>query len=92
MKITAFFDWTYLATFAGAVAATAVLTQFTKDLITQIPTRFLSYIYALVVLLAANFFTGTLDVSSGVLCILNAVLVSLSANGGYDFVTKKKKK
>ena len=58
--------------------------------IDKIPTRITSYAIALVVLLAATFFTGGLTLEAGALCVINAVVVSLAANGAYDAVARKK--
>lgn len=89
-----FFTWTTLATYAGATLATSLITQLIKGLgfIDKIPTRITSYAIALVVLLAATFFTGGLTLESGVLCVVNAVVVSLASNGAFDAVTAKKSK
>lgn len=86
-----FFDWAMLATYAGALAATALLTQWLKGVFQSIPTQIVSYGIALVVLLAATFFTGALTVESGVLCLINAALVSLASNGAYEAVQRVKK-
>lgn len=92
MEFTDFFTWQFLATFAGATAATALITQFVKGMFpATIPTRLVTYVVALVVIILATFFTGQLTVSSGILSILNAVLITLAANGGYDAITKMKK-
>lgn len=89
-----FFTWTTLATYAGATLATSLITQLIKGLgfIDKIPTRITSYAIALVVLIAATFFTGGLTLESGVLCVVNAVVVSLASNGAFDAVTAKKSK
>ena len=88
-----FFTWTTLATYAGATAAVGLITQLIKGLgfIDKIPTRITSYAIALVVLLAATFFTGGLTLEAGALCVINAVVVSLAANGAYDAVARNKK-
>ncbi len=88
-----FFTWTTLATYAGATLATSLITQLIKGLgfIDKIPTRITSYAIALVVLLAATFFTGGLTLEAGALCVINAVVVSLAANGAYDAVARNKK-
>ncbi len=83
-----FFTWTMLATYAGATAATGVLTQWLKGVFATIPTQIVSYVIALVVLLAATFFTGALNWESGALVVINAVVVSLASNGGYDAVRR----
>ena len=87
-----FFTWTTLATYAGATLATSLITQLIKGLgfIDKIPTRITSYAIALVVLVAATFFTGGLTLEAGALCVINAVVVSLAANGAYDAVARKK--
>lgn len=81
-----FLTWEFLGTFAGAATATGFLTQFVKKFIPQVAPQLISYVIALFLLLAAAFFTGTLTVSSAVLTVMNAVAVSLAANGGYDAV------
>ena len=81
-----FFDWSYLGTFAGALAAVALITQMIKNLpgIKRVPTQLTSWILAVVVLLLAHAFGGTLDAKSAVLCLFNGAMVSLAANGGYE--------
>ncbi len=80
-----FFDWGYLGTFAGALAAVALITQLTKNLpgIKRVPTQLTSWILAVVVLLLAHTFGGTLDAQNAVLSLFNGAMVSLAANGGY---------
>lgn len=84
-----FFTWAMLGTYAGAVIATTLVTQLLKEInpIKKIPTRIFSYFVALILLLAALFFTGEWSASNAVLCLLNAVVVSLAANGGFEAVT-----
>ncbi|MEG0116281.1 MAG: hypothetical protein RSA00_07650, partial [Hydrogenoanaerobacterium sp.] len=79
------------ATYAGAVAMTALIVQLTKgfaDKIVKLPTQLYSYIIALLVLLAAYFFTGQLTLSNAVLLLFNAVIVSAASNGAYEGVTQ----
>ena len=77
-----FFTWTLLATFAGAVTATAILTQFVKDALSRVPTQIVSYIISLLILCVATAATGgASDWTGWAILPLNAVLVSLSANG-----------
>ena len=58
-----FFTWAVLLTYAGATLATSLVTQLIKGVgfIDKIPTRLTSYIIALVVLVAATFFTSPLN-------------------------------
>lgn len=85
-----FFTWTMLGTYAGAVLATTLITQLVKGIsfIERIPTQIFSYFVALVVLLAATFFTGSWTVPDAVLCLLNAVIVSLASNGSFEAVSR----
>ena len=57
----AFFDWSYLATYSGAVAAVVFIVQFLKlpiDKLGHVPTRVLVYVVSLAGLLLAQLFTG----------------------------------
>ena len=87
-----FFTWTMLATYAGATLATTLITQIIKGIgfLKDVPTRATAYAVALIVLVVATVFTGEVTVSSIALCVVNAVVVSLAANGGYDAVSGKK--
>lgn len=80
-----FFTWEMLATLAGCSLATGLLTQFLKNSI-KIPTQWLSYIIAVVLLFAATLFTGGLTLSTGGIIPLNAVIVALSSNGAYSAI------
>lgn len=85
-----FFTWELLATYAGAALATGILTQFLKGVFKMLPTQVLAYIVALLVLLAALFFTGALTVSSAALSLLNAVLVATATSGTVDLAKRLK--
>lgn len=76
-----FFTWEILATYAGACLATGLITQFMDKLFPNAPTQAVGYCVALVILLLGNFFTGGLTVSSGVLCLFNAILVCGATSG-----------
>lgn len=80
-----FFDWPYLGTFAGALAAVVLITELIKDLpaLKKVPTQFVSWALAFIILILAQLFTGTLGVQNAVLSVLNGAMVSLAANGGY---------
>lgn len=83
-----FFTWTTLGTYAGAVLAVTLVTQLGKGWgpLDKLPTRLVSYVIALGVLIAANLAGSTLDLAAAGLCAVNAVIVALAANGGYDAV------
>ena len=78
-----FFDWTYLATYAGCTAATVAVVQLVKE---RIPwaTQIVSYFVALVILMVASLATGVYEWQGLALVPLNAVVVALTANGAYS--------
>ena len=84
----AFFDWSYLATYSGAVAATVFIVQFLKlpiDKLGHVPTRVLVYVVSLAVLLLAQLFTGNAFTPEVIaLAVLNAVIVAFAAMGVYE--------
>lgn len=88
-----FFTWVTLATYTGCTLATGLVVQLIKGwgALAKLPTRLVAYVVALIVLLAANAITGTLDLPAAGLCVVNAVVVALAANGGYDAVAKAAK-
>ena len=66
--------------------------QYSKaplDKIWKIPTRLYVYMIALVILLVAALFTGGLTLESGMLAVMNAFMVSMSAYGGYELTFKR---
>lgn len=79
--INEFFTWEMLATYAGACVATGLVTYFIDKLFKNVPTQVVAYFVALVILLLANLFTGTLTLPSGILCVFNAVLVCGGTSG-----------
>lgn len=86
--MTEFFTWEFLASFAGCTAATALVTQFTKNLFPRLPTQWLSYFIAVIILVAATIFT--VGVNAGNLAIIpfNAILISMASNGAFAAVQR----
>ena len=86
MNLTEFVNWTTLGTYAGCLAMVLILVQLTKSVpgVSKIPTQLWSWILAVVILVAAQYFAGTLTAETGVLSLFNAVIVSLAANGGFE--------
>ena len=81
MELNEFFTWEYLATFAGCMVATGLVTQMVKgslDKVVSIPTQLLAWMVAVVILVLAQLFTGTLTVSTGV---LNGIAVASATSG-----------
>ena len=87
-----FFDWSTIGSYAGAVMAVGVITEIIKDIpgIKKIPTQIMSYVLALIVLLASMLFSGGFAASGVGLAVFNAALVSLGANGGYAAIQRVK--
>ena len=84
-----FFTWEYLLTFAGCTVATGLLTEFTKPLFGKAPTQWVSYVFALIIMIVSQIATGQLTSwNIAALDVLNAVVISLASNGGYDAVKK----
>lgn len=86
------FSWEYLATIAGATAATLLIVQLLKlplDKMWKIPTRIWVYIIALILMLLATLFTTGLNVQTGLLTAVNAVIVALAAMGAYEIIFSK---
>lgn len=85
-----FFTWQVLATRAGAALATGVITQLIKEVgfLKKVPTRLLSFLIALILLIGAAFFTGVPTLSSLLLTLPNAAVVALAAQGGYTLVSE----
>lgn len=92
--MTEFFNWQTLATFAGAAIATGLITQFAKDSFPKLPTQILSYFIALFILFTATFaISGLSGFPADYLIVpLNAVVVSIAANGAYSAITRNNKK
>jgi hypothetical protein len=85
-----FLTWQTLATFAGCSAAVAVLTQFIKNAggLKKVPTQWVSYGLAVILMLSATYFTGALTGPVAALIPFNAVVVSLAANGAYAAIQR----
>ena len=92
-----FLSWELLGTFSGAVAMVVFIVQMLKlplDKVSRwhIPTSYLVYVIALVILLLAQAFVpgmGGLTWDNGILSALNAVLITLTAMGLYDKAIRK---
>ena len=89
------FTWAYLATIAGATAATLLIVQLLKlplDKVWKIPTRIWVYIIALALMIAAAGFTTGLDLQTALLTAINAVIVALAAMGAYEMTFGRSEK
>ena len=83
-----FISWAFLATMSGAVAATTLIVQFLKvpiDKVWKIPTRFIVYLFSVLILVAAECITqGGITIARVGLLALNAILVATAAMGAYE--------
>ena len=84
-----FVTWQTLGTYAGAVMMVTLITQFLKQTpLGKLNAQLLSYVIAVLILIGAEAFTGgTVTVQGVLLCLINAVMVALAANGAYDAAT-----
>ena len=85
-------SWEQLATIGGAAMATMLIVQLLKlplDKVWKIPTRIIVFVIAFVVLILATYFTQGLDWNTALLTVINAVIVALTAMGGYELTFKK---
>ena len=82
-----FFTWEYLLSFAGCVLATGLITQGIKNVLPKIHAQIISYVIALVIMIVGQIATGAMTGWDQIaLDLINAMVISLSANGGYDAV------
>ncbi len=75
-----------LATFAGLVAAVSIIVQFTKSIVKKNFGDSAVRLYAFIIALILTFIfarAGT-GIEGIVLTIINAILVSIAAMGGYE--------
>ena len=85
-------SWAQLATIGGAAMATMLIVQLLKlpmDKVWKIPTRIIVFVISFVVLTLATYFTQGLDWNVALLTVINAVIVALTAMGGYELTFKK---
>lgn len=82
-----FLTWDTLLTFTGLSTATYIITEFTKEIpfIKKIPTKYWSYIIALILLLSVNIVLKSFKYEDIILYLVNSIPVSLSANGLNNF-------
>lgn len=82
----------YMGTFIGMVAIVVLITQFTKDLIDKVakwlPTKYIVFVYSLIVIFGYQFMSGTFDSTKILLTIINAMLLTMTAQGGYEWLYK----
>lgn len=83
-----FLNWDILLTFSGCVAATVLLTEWLKKMFAKLPAQLVSFIVATLILVVGHLATSTFVLTEIPMYLINAVAVSLSANGGFDILDK----
>lgn len=85
-----FLTLSYVRTFLGTVVVTMLTVQFLKELpgIKKMPTKYLTFLIALINIIVSSALTGTLTMESLYLIFINAMLVTFTSTGGYDFTIK----
>ena len=93
MSMSEFVTWEALGGYAGAVMMVTLITQFLKGTpLGKWSSQLVADVIAGVLLIGAEIFGGQPVTVQGVtLCLLNAVIVALAANGMYDAAAKGKK-
>ena len=84
--------WAQLATIGGAAMATMLIVQLLKlpiDKVWKIPTRIVVFVIAAIILTLATYFTQGLTWNTAILTLINAVIVALTAMGGYELTFAK---
>ncbi len=86
-----FVTWEALGSYAGAVMMVTLITQFLKGTpLRNWNSQLVAYGIAVVLLIGAEVFGGQSVTVQGVaLCLLNAVMVALAANGVYDAASRQ---
>lgn len=90
MTFNDFLDIKYISTFMGTVVVTMLMVQFFKELpyIKRVPTKYFTFIIAFFNILMCSFFTNAFSTANLYLMFINAMLVTFTATGGYDFSFK----
>lgn len=84
--------WAQLATISGAAMATMLIVQLLKlplDKVWKIPTRIIVFLISAIILTLATYFTQGLSWNTALLTVINAVIVALTAMGGYELTFAK---
>jgi len=82
----------YLSTFVGMVTVVMLFTEFTKELIDKFakgfPTKYVVFLYSLLTILGYQFMSDTFDASKLLLTVINAIILTMTAQGGYEWTFK----
>ena len=81
------YTWAYVGTTAGAAAAAALITQYTKewlDRLRHVPTRLVVLLLCLLFMVGSRAAQGALALQDLPIVLLNAVIAATSAMGMYQ--------
>lgn len=82
----------YLSTFVGMVTVVLLFTEFTKELIDKfakgLPTKYVVFLYSLLTIIGYQVMSNTFDASKLLLTIINAMILTMTAQGGYEWTFK----
>lgn len=90
MNFNDFLSIQYISTFMGTVVVTMLMVQFLKELpyIKKLQTKYFTFIIAFFNILICSFSTNKFSIVNLYLMFINAMLVTFTATGGYDFSFK----
>lgn len=83
-----FLTWDMLLTWSGCVAGTIILTEFVKKLAPKAMPQIVSFIFAVMILALGHFAVGDFAWKEAPLYLINAIAVSIAANGGFDLLNR----
>lgn len=90
MEITDFITKNFISSFAGALVAVELIVFITKNfpLIKKIPTKFYTFILAIIHLIIIKIFGGNIEINIQEIYLLfiNSLLIVLALCGGYDTI------
>lgn len=88
--MTEFMSWETIGTVVGFVTSVILLTEFLKyvPIIKKVPTQIVSFVVAMIVMVAYKFAVGEFKMVDALLYVLNSVGASLTSNGGYDVIKR----
>jgi len=82
----------YLSTFGGMVTIVVIITQFTKELVDKfakgLHTKYIVFIYSLITIIGYEVTVGIFDISKIFITIINAMMLTMTAMGGYEITFK----
>lgn len=86
--MTSMFTYSLLGTLTGAATATVLIVEFLKEfrLLKKLPTRTLVFIVAQIIVTLPNVALGTFRAIEIPLYVINGLLVTASAIGGWQII------